>query len=147
MNIPPQAAILARASELRSDAQRAHDASTVKALDSIIVTVVCHYASLEWAYQYLLVASASHAGMIHQVSAYGCTCEARKPCYHQRLRELLLDMFDTEVETADQDAELPLPAVVAPFLSCGLPNPLYRVQAHELARRIVAARSTCWSQI
>ena len=105
MNIPPQHSILTRASELRSDAILAHDDSTVRALDSIIVTVVCFYNSLEWDYQYLMVASASHPGLTHAVSPFGCSCEARKPCYHMRLRELLVDMFETEVVTADMDAE------------------------------------------
>lgn len=110
LNIPPQAAILDRAIDLRSDAQRQHDAGGARAYAAIIVNVVCHYATLAWDYQYLAVASDSTPGLVYQVSPFGCSCEARKPCYHMRLRELLIGIMETEAETADQEAErMPYP--------------------------------------
>ena len=108
MHIPTQFDILARALDCRSDALRQRDTASVRGFDALIVGVVCGYAQLRWEYQYLLVASASHPGAIHAVSAYGCSCEARKPCWHQRLRELLLSIADTDVETADMAADPPL---------------------------------------
>lgn len=149
LTIPRQSAILDRALDLRADAQRQHDASAVKAFDSLIVGVVCGYAQLRWEYQYLLVASATTPGMIYQVSHASCTCEARKPCWHQRLRALLIDMFETEAETADMEADAgePVSGYGARFLSCGLPNPLFRIQEAERVAKIVAARRSCWASL
>jgi hypothetical protein len=124
MTIPPMTSILARAVELRSDAIHQHDAAGVRQLDSLIIGVACGYNQLCWEYQYLNVASATTPGAIYQVSHSSCTCPAFKPCHHQRLRELLLDMLDTEAETADMGAE---PRAIAP--------------------RIVAARSLVWGAL
>lgn len=122
MHIPPAADILARASDLRRDAQLQRDTSAVKALNAIIASVVCDYDVLAWDGPYLTVASESTPGATHQVSGFGCSCEARKPCYHMRLRELLIGIMETEAETADMEAEY---CPVAP--------------------RIIAARSLVWA--
>jgi hypothetical protein len=106
LTIPAQADILARASDLRRDSQLQRDSSAVKAFNAIIASVVCDYDVLSWDGPYLTVASESHPGATHQVSGFGCSCEARKPCWHQRLRDLLLDMLQTEAESADMDAEM-----------------------------------------
>jgi hypothetical protein len=104
LSIPPALDILARAADLRRDYQRQHDASAVKALNAIIATVVCDYDVLSWDGPYLAVASESEVGKAHQVSAFGCSCEARRPCYHMRLRELLIGLMETEAETMDMEA-------------------------------------------
>jgi len=116
LTIPPALDILARAADLRHDAQLQHDASAVKAFNAIIASVVCEYDVLSWGGQYLTVASESHPGQTHQVSAFGCSCEAKRPCWHMRLRELLISIFETDCEDADQAAmadELPARAVWA----------------------------------
>lgn len=104
MHIPTQLDILARAADLRRDMQLQRDASGIKALNAIIASVVCDYDVLSWDGPYLTVASESQVGETHQVSAFGCSCEARRPCWHMRLRELLVGIFETDVETADMEA-------------------------------------------
>lgn len=122
LHIPPAADILDRAADLRHDMQLQRDTSAVKAFNAIIASVVCDYGVLAWDGPYLTVASESTVGSTHQVSAFGCSCDARKPCYHMRLRELLIGIMETEAETADVEAE-------------------YR----PVTPRIVAARSLVWA--
>lgn len=106
MHIPPMQSILARASDLRRDAQLQRDTSAVKAFNAIIASVVCDYDVLAWDGPYLTVASESTPGSTHQVSAFGCSCPALKPCFHMRLRDVLVALFEDDVITADMEAEM-----------------------------------------
>lgn len=130
MQIPAQLDILARASDLRRDMQLQRDASGVKALNAIIASVVCDYDVLAWGGPYLTVASESEVGKTHQVSAFGCSCDARRPCWHMRLRDILISIFETECEDADQ-------AAIADDLPALRP----------MGARIADARADCWARL
>jgi hypothetical protein len=130
LSIPPAESILQRAADLRYDARQQRDASAIKASAAIIASVVCDYDTLAWDGQYLTVASESHPGATHQVSAFGCSCPAKKPCWHMRLRELLIGLFETEAESADIQAdadELPAARPIGQRIAAARRNYAYAV--------------------
>jgi hypothetical protein len=138
LTIPSQQSILERCQDMRHDSQMQRDSSAVKAFNAIIASVVCDYDVLAWDGPYLTVASESHPGATHQVSAFGCSCEARRPCWHQRLRDLLISVFETECETSDMAADMDALA-----LSCDPPNdpgPLGPNEGDELPARSIGQR-------
>ena len=102
--IPPRAAILDRASELRESAVRQNDAACVRQIDRLIVSVACG-ARMAWDRGVLLVMSLNTPGNVYRVRCGQCSCTSRKPCWHAALYETLVDMIDTEAVTADMDAE------------------------------------------
>lgn len=104
MPIATPAQILARAVELRADAVLAHDATTVRALDRVIVALTCG-AQAWWADGDLCVTSINSPGVIYALSCGVCSCEARKPCWHMALLDLILDIQDTAAGDADLEAD------------------------------------------
>lgn len=101
--IPPAAAIIARAVDLRESAVRQNDPACVRQIDRVIVSVACG-ARMAWDRGTLLVQSLNTPGAVYRVRCGQCTCLARKPCWHNALVELLLDIQSTEAETADMEA-------------------------------------------
>jgi hypothetical protein len=103
--IPPMLSILARASEWRKGFVRIGDAAAVRQIDRLIVSVACG-ARMAWDRGILLVESLNTPGNVYRVRCGQCTCKAVKPCWHNALYELLLDVQATEIETADQEADM-----------------------------------------
>lgn len=124
MNIPPMQSIRDRIADERADAVQAHDEASVRQLDHLI-DALKRGMQMTWAMGDLLVSSASTPGVVYTVAGGRCNCPAYKPCKHLKLAELLLDIFETDCETADQEADA------------------YRA----IAPRIIAARRVCWSRL
>lgn len=116
--IPAASDIIARAAELRESAVRQNDSACVRQIDRLIVSVACG-ARMAWDRGVLLVQSLNTPSNIYRVRCGQCTCKATKPCWHNALYELLLDMQQTEADTADMEAS-------------------------PLGQRIAAARVSCW---
>lgn len=123
--IPPVAAIQDRARECQASAERLGDTAAYAQLDRLITRVPD--ARLCWQLGTLHIVSPS--GGRYHVSRAGCDCLnaqrcGKRQCWHWALHGLLLDMFQTDCDTADMAAEAP-----------------------SLAPRIVAARRTCWARL
>lgn len=104
MRVPSLSSIVNRALDLRGDAVQAHDESTVKGIDNLIANLY-RGMKMRWSIDgSLIVTSATTAGRAYRVTGQGCDCPAFVPCKHMRLRELLLDMLETEAETRDMAA-------------------------------------------
>lgn len=104
MPIPPLFVLLPRAAELRGSALRQNDPACVRQIDRLIVSVACG-ARMAWDRGTLLVQSLNTPGAVYRVRCGQCTCKATKPCWHNALYELLLDMQQTLADTADMDAD------------------------------------------
>lgn len=98
--IPPAADITARAVELRMSAVRQQDAPAVRQAERVIVGVACG-ARMAWDLGTLLVTSLNTPENVYRVRCGQCTCLARKPCWHVALCELLIELLETEAQTAD----------------------------------------------
>jgi hypothetical protein len=107
MRIPARQSIIDRANDERADAVHAHDESTVRQLDTLIGNL--HKgAKLRWAADgALMTTSCNTKGNIYRTTQHTCDCPAFKPCWHMRMFDLLLDMLQTEAETADQACDPP----------------------------------------
>ena len=144
MRIPSAVKIINRALDQRADATNQHDAPTVKALDQLISNLYRGMKAKWDASGDLLVTSCNHVGAIYTVSQRSCTCPAFVAyCVHQRLRDLLLEMFSTDVESADIDSDPP-----------GEPSPLGDEEGDEAPEwravwpRVAAARrSLIWQAL
>jgi hypothetical protein len=106
LTIPPAASILDRACELLGSAYRLQDDASARQLERLITQIPA--ASLCWAMGVLHVGSPS--GNTYQVTRAGCSCPngvkcGKRQCWHVAAFELLLDMFDEDCVTADNDAE------------------------------------------
>lgn len=104
MRIPSLTSIVNRALDLRSDALNQNDPAGVAHIDTMIRNLY-RGAKLRWNDDgALLVASCNTIGAVYATTAHSCSCEARGPCWHMRVFELLVDMLETEAETADMAA-------------------------------------------
>lgn len=104
MRVPSTARMINRALDLRSDAIRQHDLVTVAGLD-ILIRNLYRGARLSWADGgELLIRSVSTPGAVYTVRSNCCSCPSFSPCWHGRARDLILDMIETEAETADMAA-------------------------------------------
>lgn len=106
--IPRTCDIIARALDYRESAVRMHDEPAVRQIDRVIAKLPG--ARLCWQLGTLHIKSPS--GSTYRVSRAGCDCLnaqrcGKRACWHVATFELLLDMFDTECETADMAAETP----------------------------------------
>lgn len=125
--IPRMADIIARALDYRASAERLKDMLLIDRIDRLINDKL-PTARLCWELGTLLVSSPS--GHTYHVSRSGCDCinaqrSGKRACWHLLIHELLLDLFETEAETADMQAE----------------------QQRIIAPRIVAARSLVWTRL
>lgn len=101
MRIPSLTRIVNRALDWRGDAVQAHDDSTVRQIDTLIRDL---YRGMKarWSIDgSLIVTSATTPSRAYRVTAQSCDCPAFVPCKHMRLRDLLIEMAETEAETAD----------------------------------------------
>jgi len=106
MRIPSRQSIIDRASDQRADAVARHDSTTIRGIDTLIKNL---YLGLKMRWDAdgaLIVRSVSTPGAVYAVGTHTCSCPAHKPCYHQRLRDLLLEMLEVEADSADMDADL-----------------------------------------
>src|SRR5262245_32414181 len=103
--IPPVSAIQARIAECRESAVRLGDELAIRHLDTLAKKLP--HARLCWQLGVRVVGSPS--GGRYEVTRAGCSClngQAGKfECWHWHLHEVLTDMFTTEVETADAEAD------------------------------------------
>ncbi len=125
MTIPRTSEIIDRSLDARQIAARQDDAATVRQIDRLITKLP--EARLCWQLGTLIIDSPS--GATYHITRAGCDCEnGRKSharaCWHWTTFNLLLDMFETECETNDMEAD-----------------------ARPVAARIVAARRVCWVQL
>ncbi len=100
--IPAAHDITARAVELRAAGIRQNDPAAVRQAERVIVGVACG-AQASWQIGALLITSITTPGNVYRVRCGACTCQARKPCWHIALCELLIELF-TDVVTADDAA-------------------------------------------
>ena len=125
MLLPRLSDIIARALDIRDSAVRLADDAAVRQIDRLVQKLPG--ARLCWQLGTLHIVSPS--GGHYQVSRAGCDCLnaqrcGKRQCWHVATFELLLDLFETECDTADMQAE---------------------VQA--IAPRIVAARQLVWASL
>lgn len=104
--IPRTCDIIARALDYRASAVRQGDTAVVAQIDRLIAKLPT--ARLCWQLGTLHIVSPS--GNSYQVTRAGCSClngqrSSKRQCWHLALFELLLDIFETDCETADQEAE------------------------------------------
>jgi len=101
MRIPARQSIIDRANDQRADAVHQHDPVTVRQLDTLIGNL--HKGmKMKWNDAgNLMVTSANSAGAVYTVDAQTCSCPAFKPCNHMRLRDIILAIQATDVESAD----------------------------------------------
>jgi hypothetical protein len=107
--VPPVIAILGRAAEWRAGFVRQSDAAAIRQIDRLIVSVACG-ARMAWDRGVLLVESLNTPENVYRVRCGQCTCKATKPCWHNALYELLLDLAQTAADTADMEADVYLEA-------------------------------------
>lgn len=107
--IPPAALILDRASDDFKQAQLHGDAAGMAQINRVRMNIT-RGARLCWVMGDLLIGSINHPGTVYSVNRVGCSCPngvaGKAACWHVCLFDLLLAMFETEVETADIDAEI-----------------------------------------
>jgi hypothetical protein len=125
--IPRLADILDRALDIRASAVRLSDDASIRQLDRLIGKLY-DGTRLCWVLGVLHISSPS--GRAYHVSQAGCDCpngtkSRARACWHVALHGLLLDMFATQVATADMEAECP----------------------RAVEARIVAARSLVWTRL
>jgi hypothetical protein len=106
LRIPRHTDILDRALDYRESAARLADVATVARIDRLVTnlpsTVLC------WTLGTLHLTSPS--GGRYQVTRAGCSCpngtkSSARACWHLSIFEILIDLFETEAESADQAAE------------------------------------------
>jgi len=105
--LPRTTDIIERALDIRSIAVHRNDEPTVRQLDRLMEKLP--FARMSWDLGTLAVDSPS--GGRYRITRAGCNClngrkSDKRQCWHVCLFELILDMFDTAVETADIEAEL-----------------------------------------
>jgi len=105
MRIPSTTRIVNRALDLRGDALNQNDPATVRKIDTMIRNLYCGM-KLKWdsGDGALVITSCNTAGASYRVGQQSCTCPAYSYCNHLRLRDLLIDMAETDAETADMAA-------------------------------------------
>ncbi len=54
-----------------------------------------------------MTTSCNTKGNIYRTTQHTCDCPAFKPCWHMRMFDLLLDMLQTEADTADMQCDPP----------------------------------------
>lgn len=126
LRIPRLTDIVSRAQDIRDSAVRLGDELLIKRIDTLVRDKLPH-ARLCWQLGTLHIDSPS--GQRYQVTRAGCDClngqrSSKRQCWHLLIHELLLDIFQTDCDTADMQAE---PRAVAP--------------------RIVACRSLVWANL
>jgi hypothetical protein len=108
LTIPPVASILALVKERYDQARHFDDTPGARQLDRVRVNLLAG-ARLAWSLGDLLVQSVNNPGQVYSVSARGCTCpngvKGKASCWHVCLYDTLIDMRETEAETADQEAD------------------------------------------
>lgn len=106
MPIPSLENIKARALDIRASAARLGDEPAVRQLDRLLDNAP--HARLCWQLGTLHIDSPS--GGHYQVTRAGCSClngrKGQRACWHWACFNLLLDLLDTEAESADQVADL-----------------------------------------
>lgn len=106
--IPAAADILARATDDQRQAQLHGDLAGANQLNRLRMNIT-RGARLTWCLGDLLIQSVNNPGQVYSVNRSGCTCKngqaGRAQCWHVALYDLLLDMRDTEAETADMEAD------------------------------------------
>lgn len=101
MRLPSKQRIIDRALDQRGDALLQHDSIARRQIDTLIGNMYSG-ARLAWSQDgSLRVASVNTPGAVYTTTDRSCTCLARGLCWHMRIRELLLDILDTEATTAD----------------------------------------------
>jgi hypothetical protein len=108
LRIPRTCDILDRACDLLGSAYRLQDDSGARQLERLITNLPG--AALCWQLGTLIVRSPSEH--TYRVTRAGCDCPngqkcGKRQCWHVATFELLLDMFDTECESADMAADPP----------------------------------------
>lgn len=104
--IPRLSDILDRACESLGSAYRLQDDASARQLERLIKNLPG--ATLCWQLGTLIVFSPS--GSQYRVTRAGCSCpngtkSHSRQCWHVATFELLLDMFETDCDTADMEAE------------------------------------------
>lgn len=140
--IPANAAILARAADLRADAVQQRDTARVRQLDHLR-DALRSGVRMAWNLGDLLVSSASTPGAHYVVSCGRCNCPAYKPCKHLALFDILIDMLDTDAGDADFEIEPETPDPQPWRIGAFLARQIDASGRAALARRICAARSRC----
>lgn len=111
LRIPPTEEILAAAQERSALAQRHEDWNGAAQLNRLRVNVG-RGARLSWQLGDLLIQSLNTPGAVYSVNRCGCTCPngraGKVQCWHVALYDLLLDMFDERVTTADMETQTDL---------------------------------------
>lgn len=143
--IPRTADILDRALDCRASAARLMDDATVRQLDRLVANLPG--ARLCWALGALHIVSPS--GGSYRVTRAGCDCpngtkSHARACWHVAAFELLLDMLDTEAESADTAADPPVDILDEPYPPTpgGPEPPEWRAPWYT---RATAARSLVWA--
>lgn len=105
MRVPSKQRIIDRANDARADATAHHADDTVRHLDTLISNLY-RGMSAKWnADGHLIVRSANTRGAVYTATSNNCSCPAYVDyCCHRRLLDLILDILDTEAETADMEA-------------------------------------------
>ena len=102
--IPPAADIADRAAAEAREAREQGDTARAARLDRVRMNVL-RGANILWHHDELLVSSVNTPGAVYAISETGCTCPALKPCWHEELAALLVDMQDDALGDADFEAE------------------------------------------
>lgn len=107
LRIPRHSAMQSRIADLHASAVRLSDDATAAQLKRLSDALLAG-ARLRWELGVLIVASPS--GGVYHVTRAGCDCPngrkcSARACWHVACFELLLDMLDTEAETADQEVD------------------------------------------
>jgi hypothetical protein len=146
LRIPRHTDIAARALDIRESAARLADDQAVRQLDRLIANLPD--ARVTWQLGTLVIDSPS--GQTYQVTRGGCSCLnakkcGKRQCWHVATFELLLDMLDTEADSADMSSDPPAPAPNPLGDEEGDPEPPPEYRA--VAPRIVAVRSLVWGAL
>lgn len=140
LRIPRFTDIIVRALDIRESAVRMHDEATARQIDRLIAKLPG--ARMTWQLGTLIVRSPS--GGTYRVSRAGCDClNAQRShaarCWHWALYNLLLDMLDTEAESADAACDPPGDNPLGDDEGDTLPS------ARALGLRLSAARSVVYA--
>lgn len=138
--IPSRAAIADRIADYRASAERQHDDATIARLGRLEKALDAG-ATLCWQLGVLHIGSPS--GNTYHVTRAGCDCLnakrcSKRQCWHLSCFELLLDLFATDCETRDMEAEC-----VPPDTPIGddLPDDIPPTNRRPLGVRLAAARA------
>jgi hypothetical protein len=129
--LPTADEILTIAKERSELAQLHSDYAGAAQLNRVRVNIK-RGARLTWSMGDLLVQSVNNPGQVYSVNRAGCTCKngaaGKSSCWHVCLFDLLLDLQQTEADTADMEADAAAEAAE-------------RAASAALGRRICEARS------